>query len=160
MAARQPRGDLVVDVQDGEDFQGGEAVQGDEEDEGEAVVEGGALLEAGVALLGDGLLMQVGGDGEDCVPELPQEGVEGQENGHEGEVLAEGVVLRVGYVLEDLACELVTDVVEGVPSRGAAYDLATRDPAVGEEAFVLVVSGVRGCKRATGRQQKLLVGFI
>lgn len=43
--AGQRGGDLVVEVQDGEDLEDGDAVEGEEEDDGEAEVEGCALGE-------------------------------------------------------------------------------------------------------------------
>jgi hypothetical protein len=95
-AAREPRGQAEIDVEDQEDLEGGEAVQRGEEDEGEAEVEGRALVQAGGAPGG----AVAGGPGrEDGFVELAAQGVEDQEEDQVGQVAAECAVLVVGYVL-------------------------------------------------------------
>ena len=93
------RRDLVVDVEDRQDLDCRDTVEDDQEKEGEEVVERRALLEAGVALLGDGLLGDLGGDGVDGIPRLSEEWVRNQEGAHVGQVGPEEAILLIRDVL-------------------------------------------------------------
>ena len=115
--SRELRCELIVDVENGEDFGSRDAVEDDEEKDGKGIVERYALVHTARTSLGTIL----GGRREDGVPDLSQEWVENEEGGGIGQVASECLVLEVGVI-----------------------DLAPRYPAVRQILFVLVISMIRG----------------